>query len=662
MLPNTLMVPSPMNAAGSDPLMASPIYSQLQPNVAYRLKRLLAVGGTARAYYALRQGPEGEAPVVMKVILPNVVRDGGDTALLVIRKEAVALGRLNERIPPSPYVVRLVDTGAIDWSLDGPTLSLPWLAVEFVDGGAEGTALDERVAYSMRLSGFAFDPERAARATCAIAQGLEEIHAVGVVHRDLTPANVLCCGSGETEIFKIADFGIARPVGLKATFGELAIGTPGYLAPEQSMLTKDVIGPHTDIFGFAAGLFFLLSGEHYFTARNVIDAYQQAMSKNRRSLMGTRGLCRELREQPQAVQAIDAALARATSADVEQRPKTASLFADSVLPWLSRQPQSVKLSTRWIDSIHALRDTSVATRRTWMIRHTPGESRIVLSAAWNAAGHCLATTPTGLDYFDGTMWSHVSDQSHFDAERMHFVRRYKPTSWLVGTSGARLVEIDRQGVAVVAQGPDRDVDFLAFDGELDDICVILARIENRPALLCTLIGRRWLKPFTIEGVAHISALARIDDESWLVAGRTVAGEAWAAIYEPLKLELHPMGIPGVRALLACGSRQGERHAVAVGTDGAWVDATPANVQCSRVPGNPDFSCVTMDAAGRCWAASRGQLWARDADGTVRCIWQNPEWKAPFVSIHAETGNVMAVTVDGGVLEGRVAPSDSYPPV
>jgi serine/threonine protein kinase len=641
--------------------MASPIRSQLQPNVAYRLKRLLAVGGTARAYYALRQGPEGEAPVVMKIILPNVVRDGGDTALLVIRKEAVALGRLNERIPPSPYVVRLVDTGVIEWTHEDVPLTLPWLAVEYVDGGAEGSALDERVAYSMRLSGFAFDPERAARATYAIAQGLDEIHAVGVVHRDVTPANVLCCGSGETEIFKIADFGIARPVGLKATFGELAIGTPGYLAPEQSMLTKDTIGQHTDIFAFAAALFFLLTGEHYFTARNVIDAYQQALSKNRRSLIGTRGLCQELRDQPQFVQAIDAALARATSANIEERPKSASIFADSVLPWLSRQPHSIQLSSRWIDSIHALRDTSVATRRTWMIRHTPGERRIVLSAAWNAAGHCLATTPSGLDYFDGTIWSHVSDQSHFDAERMHFVKRYKPTSWLIGTSGARLVEIDRQGVTVVAQGPDRDVDFLALDGQFDDICVIIARVENKPALLCTLVGRRWLKPFKLEGVAHVSALARIDDESWLVAGRTLLGEAWAAIYEPLKLELRPMELPGIRALLACASRQGERHAIAVGTDGAWVDARPENVSCQRVPGNPDFSCVTMDAAGRCWGASRGQVWSRDDDGSIRCIWQNKEWKAPFVSMHAETGNVMAVTVDGGVIEGRVSSSDSLPP-
>ena len=652
---------SPPIAAAGDPLVATPIQSQLQPHVVYRLKRLLAVGGTARAYYALRQGPEGEAPVVVKVILPNVVRDGGDTALLVIRKEAVALGRLNERIPPSPYVVRLVDTGVLDWRMEEVPLSLPWLAVEFVDGGAEGTALDERVAYSMRLSGFAFDPERAARAAYAISQGLDEIHAVGVVHRDVTPANILCCGSGETEIFKIADFGIARPLGLKATFGELAIGTPGYLAPEQSLLTKDTIGPHTDIFAFASALFFLLSGEHYFTARNVIDAYQQARSKERRSLLSTRGLCNELRDQPQAVQAIDAALARATSADIEQRPQTASLFANSVLPWLSRQPQSVRLSSRWIDSIQALRGTSVATRRSWLIRHTPGEQRIVLSAAWNAAGHCLATTPSGLDYFDGTIWSHVSDQSHLDAERMYFVKRHKPSSWLVGTSGARLVEIDRQGVSVVLQGPDRNLDFMALDGPLDDLCVILAQAEKKAPLLCTLVGRRWLKPFAIEGVAHISALARIDEESWLVAGRKLSGEAWVAIYEPLQLELRPMELPGVRALLACSSRQGEKRAVAVGTDGAWVDARPDRVECTRVPGNPDFSCITMDAAGRCWGASRGQLWARDPDGTVRCIWHNPQWTAPFVSLHAETGNVMAVTVDGGVLEGRVSSNDSYPP-
>ena len=53
---------------------------------------------------------------------------------------------------------------------------------------------------------------------------------MGVVHRDLSPRNVLCCGFGEAEIFKIADFGLARAAGMATTFGNPVLGTPGYSA------------------------------------------------------------------------------------------------------------------------------------------------------------------------------------------------------------------------------------------------------------------------------------------------------------------------------------------------------------------------------------------------------------------------------------------------
>ena len=62
----------------------------------------------------------------------------------------------------------------------------------------------------------------------------------------------------------------------------------------------------------------------------------------------------------------------------------------------------------------------------------------------------------------------------------------------------------------------------------------------------------------------------------------------------------------------------------------------------------------MDVLDREWVASRGQLFARDpaSDPQWRPIWADPSWKTPFVSVLADAGLVVAMTVDGGILEGR----------
>jgi serine/threonine protein kinase len=214
-----------------DVFLGQVLESTFQPGVSYRLEHKLGEGATAVAYLAKRHGPDGEWPAVIKIIQPHVVKDSNERALTIIKKEAVALGRLNERVPPTPFVVRLLDTGTLVFKPFGKGMELPWIALEYVHGGLEGTTLQDRVRYSVRETGFAFDPTRTARAIQALAKGMDEIHAVGVVHRDAHPGNVLCCGAGETEIFKMSDFGIARPVGLNATFGGAGVGTPGYMAP-----------------------------------------------------------------------------------------------------------------------------------------------------------------------------------------------------------------------------------------------------------------------------------------------------------------------------------------------------------------------------------------------------------------------------------------------
>src|SRR5215475_10374591 len=107
------------------------------------------------AFYAVREGAEGVTPAVLKVVKPDIVGTAGPTAMLMIQKEAIALGRLNERVPPTPFVVRFMDTGTVTPRNLG--VELPWIAIEYVHGGVEGPTLEERVRYSVRNTRYAFD-------------------------------------------------------------------------------------------------------------------------------------------------------------------------------------------------------------------------------------------------------------------------------------------------------------------------------------------------------------------------------------------------------------------------------------------------------------------------------------------------------------------------
>jgi eukaryotic-like serine/threonine-protein kinase len=642
-----------------DVFLGQTIPSDVRPGVGYRIERLIGQGGTARAYYAIRIGPDGQQPVVVKIILPQIVRTSDKTAAMVIKKEAVALGRLNERIPRCPYVVRFIDTGVVAFSIGYQVLSLPWLAIEYVNGGLEGSALDERVIYSLNATGYAFDPERAARAVRALSLGLEEIHAVGVVHRDLTPANVLCCGNGDTEMFKISDFGIARPVGLSVTFGNVAVGTPGYVAPEQTLAIKTPIGPQSDIFALAAVVYCLLTGEHYLNAKTTVEAFQEIQSNRRRSLLDTKGLCPELRGRPAAVQALDSALARATAFEPSARPETAKLFAESILPWLDDQPKSVHVSTRWLDCVKKLDVSPSRIERSWLVRHPPGDDRIILGAAWNADGHCLSATTKGLEYFDGVSWTCLSQADCLLQRRSCNVKQLGPTNWLVTATGARLVEVAREGTSVLVDGPDRQIDFFDIDGDLDDFAVVVGRAAGRPPLLCTLIGKRWLKPHEVTDVAHISALSRIGDDRWLVVGRDRSSRAWAGIYEPLDLKLTNLPVPIARALLGCASRRNTNVAVAVGGNGSILSLEQQQVGASTTPDQSDLTVVALDLAAQLWAASIGRIYfAKEPLGAVKCLWHDPSWTVPFVSLHADMGHLLGLTVDGGVIECRSFMQDS----
>ncbi len=637
--------------AGTGPysFVGATVHSQYYSAVEYFIERSLGEGGTAIAFFARRRTPEGETPVVMKVILPRIVVESGRKADTIFKKEAVALGRLNERVPPTPYVLRMLETGAIPYEYAKRQLQLPWIALEYVDGGQEGTTLEDRVEYSVRETGSAFDPERAARLVRALCEGLYEIHQVGVVHRDLTPGNVLCCGDGVTEMFKISDFGIARPKGLAATFGaDVLVGTPGYMAPEQ--LASGTLGPQTDVFSLAAIVYFALTGRRYFEASDSRESLSAMQQPRRPSLLDANTLCAELRNQQASCTAIDLALARATAFDPAQRPADSRQFAASLLPWLTHRPRSRRASARHVRSLSRIRPTEPQGDTSWSVRHPPRSDQLIVSVGWNAAGHCLAVTTTGLLYWDGTSWLEAPTTGV--PAPMRFVHRLDPSHWLLAGERGLVLEYSRDGVRELLRSPE-PICFTAASGDPDELLVLVGEQPGSAPWLCTVANGRWLQPLVVAEASSINAISQVDDAHYLVVGRDTSGRAYAGIYHASGSELTRIAAPPSRALLAVDSRAERGLATAVGGEGAMLRIRDGRTTATVMEGGRDVSAISIDLLGREWVAGVGRIWVGHASQSGwNCMWQDDTWRAPFVGILAETGFVVAVTVEGAVLECR----------
>ncbi|MFF3625275.1 bifunctional serine/threonine-protein kinase/ABC transporter substrate-binding protein [Streptomyces sp. NPDC002467] len=189
-----------------------------------RLLGRLGSGGMGTVY--LGRSPAGTL-VAVKVIRAD---HGADPAFRArFRREAEAAAGLTGR-----WVVPVI---AAD-----PEAREPWLATPFVPG----PSLSEAV------SGYGALPARSVRILGArLAEALAEVHAAGLVHRDVKPGNVLLAPDGP----RLIDFGIARAAGATTlTAADAVVGTPGYLAPELARAGGPVPGPAGDVFSLGCVL------------------------------------------------------------------------------------------------------------------------------------------------------------------------------------------------------------------------------------------------------------------------------------------------------------------------------------------------------------------------------------------------------------------------
>ncbi len=629
--------------------------SETRRGTQYRIQSLLGEGATALAFLATAQGENTVGWLVIKVVRPELVMKSGVKAALLVRKEAVALGRLNEVVPPCPFVVRFVDTGVVPYEVEHSTLELPWIAVEYVHGGIEGASLEERVEYAVANTGHAFDRQRAARAIRHICEGLEEVHAAGIIHRDLTPGNVLCCGFGNEEVFKLSDFGLARPTGMNATLNAIMLGTPGYMPPEQFELGS--LSAQADLFALGALTFYMLTGESYFPGDHPAHSLAQVKGSQRRSIRSCIALCPELAGDEAACAAIDDVLRRASAQNPLHRPVSARAFCEGILPHLeARDSRLFATNMRLLAAMQSSR-TPHPARDRWGILCEPGADRVIRALGWDTDGHCLAATTNGLEYWGGGGWHTVSLREPALLRGIRAIVRVGPGRWIVGTGESRLVEYSRHGALRIVSGGDRQLEMDAVSGDLEDIAVVAGRRPGGEVALCAYVRGYWLKPLPVPELACILSISQLEAERWLIAGRGWDGRGVVAFYWPLRWEVESISAPANRAYLSTASRVECSTAVAGGAGGTIVQVVGGDVRTCTLPDRVDLAASAMDVLGRTWVGAAGQLWVDHPEGGWTRIWANPSWQAPFVGIHAEIGVVTAMTADGAVLESRLTRSE-----
>lgn len=263
----------------------------------YEVLGLLGEGGLARVY-KVRHTQLGTVHALK---------------LLTMRKEGLAQrllleGRIQAQLR-HPNIVVVSDVVQHEGQ--------PGLVIEYVEGPTLDEWLRERGPFSV---------DAGLRLFAGVLAAVRGAHAAGVLHRDLKPANILL--QGKRPVPKVADFGIAKvalgadvaPAGRGKTQAGVAMGTPGYMAPEQF---NDAAGvdARADIFALGTILYEVLTGQAAFGGDTLLDTLNAVAEGRYRPMPDVN---------PDVPAAVADAMARAVSADASLRYPDCEAFAEAL--------------------------------------------------------------------------------------------------------------------------------------------------------------------------------------------------------------------------------------------------------------------------------------------------------------------------------------------
>jgi serine/threonine protein kinase len=255
-----------------------------------------AMGLVYRAYHAQLQRTGAVK------VLQGIAPDADSTARF--RHEAQAIAQMRH-----PNIVNVYDFGEHDGT--------PYMIIEYVPGGS----------LANRLNQGPLDPAVSLKYLRGIASGLDYAHGLGIVHRDVKPANVLL---EKDDSPVLADFGLAKLLqgsSLKSMTG-VTTGTPAYMAPEQ--VTGSKVGPAADRYALATIAYEMLTGVIPFDGEGLMELLyahvhrEPAPPSARNHSLGPR---------------VDAVIMRGLAKDPAARWETCTAMVDALGAALTRKPE-----------------------------------------------------------------------------------------------------------------------------------------------------------------------------------------------------------------------------------------------------------------------------------------------------------------------------------
>jgi serine/threonine protein kinase len=245
----------------------------------YRILEEIGTGTVATVYLARNLATNDM--VALKVMHAELTEEG--QFLRRFRREARLLEKLD-----SPYAVRLLDYGEEE--------GLNFIALEYVPGRTVDQVLQDEGPLGV---------ERALAIARQVAQCLADAGAVGIVHRDIRPANVMLAAS---DVVKVMDFGVAAGAGLSRLSSSGVVGTPHYLAPE--LTEEERADIRADVYSLGVILFEMMTGERPYEAE---DAASIVLKHLQEPIPSARPL------NPEVPQEVDGLIARCLAKNPQER-------------------------------------------------------------------------------------------------------------------------------------------------------------------------------------------------------------------------------------------------------------------------------------------------------------------------------------------------------